>query len=263
MRETPHCRVRPGSRRSTRSWNAGRVRCMLAHTVMRRADRLFLLIQALRGRRVVTARRLSELLAVSERTVYRDVQDLQLSGVPIEGEAGVGYVLRRGADIPPLMFTREELEALVVGARLVEAWTSARLLRGARQALTKIEAVLPEELKRRAERSRIFAPPVARHAAIAGRLDELHAAVESREVVELGYTREDGQLSRRNVRPLCLAFWGGVWTLGAWCEWREDFRNFRLDRITEFRRIRRPFEETERISLTAFLRAMGADPEPF
>ncbi len=227
---------------------------------MRRADRLFLLIQALRGRRVVTARRLAELLEVSERTVYRDVQDLQRSGVPIEGEAGVGYALRRGSDIPPLMFTREELEALTVGARMVEAWTGQHLARAARHALTKIEAVLPDELKRRTETSRVFAPPLARHAAVAGRLDELHAAIERKRVVELDYRREDGAASQRPVRPLCLAYWGAVWTLGAWCETRRDFRNFRLDRIEGFRTLERGFEETPQISLDAYLRAVGADP---
>ena len=227
---------------------------------MRRADRLFLLIQALRGRRAVTARHLAELLEVSERTVYRDVRDLELAGVPIEGEAGVGYVLRRGADIPPLMFTREELEALVVGARMVEAWTGRRISRAAQQALTKIEAVLPEELKRRAERSRVFAPRVHRHIAVAGHLDALHEAIESRQVVELDYRREDGQASQRAVRPLCLAFWGGVWTLGGWCELRTDFRNFRLDRITAFRALGRTFEETAEIGLEAYLRAVESDP---
>jgi predicted DNA-binding transcriptional regulator YafY len=228
---------------------------------MRRADRLFLLIQALRGRRVVTARRLSDLLEVSERTVYRDVRDLQLSGVPIEGEAGVGYALRRGSDIPPLMFTRDELEALVTGARFVESWTGRSISRAARQALTKIEAVLPEELKRRADRSRIFAPPVGKHAAIASRLDALHGAINERQVVELDYRREDAAVSSRAVRPLCLAFWGPAWTLGGWCEMRRDFRNFRLDRIQDFRVLERTFEETSEISLAAYLRQMGADPE--
>jgi len=227
---------------------------------MRRADRLFLLIQALRGRRVVTAGRLAELLEVSERTVYRDVRDLQLSGVPIEGEAGVGYALRRGSDIPPLMFTREELEALVTGARFVESWTARSLSRAARQALTKIEAVLPDELKQRTERSRIFAPPVGKHAAIAGRLDSLHAAINGLQVVELDYQREDGAVSSRPVRPLCLAFWGPAWTLGGWCEMRRDFRNFRLDRIQDFRVLDRKFEETKEISLAAFLRHVGGDP---
>lgn len=228
---------------------------------MRRADRLFLLIQALRGRRVVTARRLAEVLAVSERTVYRDVRDLQLSGIPIEGEAGVGYALRRGADIPPLMFTREELEALVVGARMVEGWTSVGLARSARHALTKIEAVLPEELRQRSERSRIYAPGLAQASIVSERLDVLRMAIESHQVVEMAYRREDGQASRRQVWPICLAFWAPAWTLGAWCELRQDFRNFRLDRIASLACLDRHFEETRDISLAAYLRAVGADPE--
>ena len=126
---------------------------------MRRADRLFLLIHALRGRRsAITAQRLAETLGVSLRTVYRDVADLQRSGVPIEGEAGVGYLLRKGSDIPPLMFTADELEALVVGTRFVRAFGGVRLGREAAAALLKIEAVLPPELRERSERTRIFAP---------------------------------------------------------------------------------------------------------
>lgn len=125
---------------------------------MRRADRLFLLIQALRGRRTRTARSLAEDLGVSPRTIYRDVVDLQASGVPIEGEAGVGYVLRQGADIPPLMFDREELEALAIGVRFVSAFASDRLSAAARRALIKIEAVVPGEIRRLGERSRVFAP---------------------------------------------------------------------------------------------------------
>ncbi len=114
---------------------------------MRRADRLFQIVQHLRLRRTrTTARELARKLAVSERTIYRDIQDLGRSGVPIEGEAGVGYILR-GFDVPPLMFTREEIEALVVGARMVEAWTTEQLSAAARHALQKIEAALPERLK--------------------------------------------------------------------------------------------------------------------
>jgi predicted DNA-binding transcriptional regulator YafY len=226
---------------------------------MRRADRLFLLIQALRGRRVVTARRLADILQVSERTVYRDVRDLQLSGVPIEGEAGIGYALRRGSDIPPLMFTRDELEALVVGARMVEAWTGPRIAGAARQALIKIEAVLPDSLRERADRSRVFAP--ARHAyrAVAPRMDAMHEAIEAHRAVELDYRREDGAASQRTVLPLCLVYWGTTWTLGGWCELRRDFRNFRLDRIDSLRVLERRFEETPQISFEAFMAAMGAE----
>lgn len=190
---------------------------------------------------------------MSERTVYRDVRDLQLSGVPIEGEAGVGYALRRGSDIPPLMFTRDELEALVIGARMVQAWTGPHMAISARQALTKIAAILPEELKRRSRTSRVFAPPVEGHAAVAGRLDDLYEALKSHRVVQIDYRREDGQASERAVRPLCLAYWGPVWTLGAWCEARNDFRNFRLDCIEGFRMLDRTFAETPEISLAAFL----------
>lgn len=228
---------------------------------MRRADRLFLLIQALRGRRVVTARRLAELLEISERTVYRDVRDLQLAGVPIEGEAGVGYCLRRGADIPPLMFTRDELEALVIGARMVEAWTGRSISRAARQALTKIEGVLPEELKQREGRSRVFALAPERHAPVGERLDALHVAIETRQVVQLDYRDAEGAASLRCVRPLCLAFWAPAWTLGAWCELRQDFRSFRLDRILQFEVLPRAFEETPAIGLAAYLRAVGAERE--
>src|SRR3546814_10485100 len=113
---------------------------------MRRADRLFLIIHALRGRRTaLQARSLAQTLGVSLRTVYRYVADPQLSGVPIEGEAGVGYVLRKGSDIPPLMFTANELEALVVGSRFVRAFAGTRLAESAQSALLKIEAVLPPE----------------------------------------------------------------------------------------------------------------------
>src|SRR3569623_1835526 len=142
---------------------------------MRRADRLFLIIHALHGRHTaLQARSLAETLGVSLRTVYRDVADLQLSGVPIEGEAGVGYVLRKGADIPPLMFNSDELEALVVGTRFVRAFGGDRLTRNAAAALLKIEAVLPPELRARTERSRIFAPQVSERIESSGVIDRLH-----------------------------------------------------------------------------------------
>ncbi len=222
---------------------------------MRRADRLFLLVQHLRGRRAVTAQRLADELRVSTRTVYRDVQDLQLSGVPIEGEAGVGYVLRRGADIPPLMFTRDELEALVVGARFVDAFASSALADAARHALTKIEAVLPEELKRRQERSRVLAPSTARFARDRALMGELHAAIAAHRVVKLDYAREDGEASAREIEPLCLAFWGHAWTLGAWCRLRHDFRNFRVDRIAALATSDERFVETKERGLQAYLDA--------
>ncbi len=228
---------------------------------MRRADRLFLIIHALRGRRTaLPARLLAETLGVSQRTIYRDVADLQLSGVPIEGEAGVGYMLRKGADIPPLMFNAEELEALVVGTRFVKAFAGKRLHGGAQAALLKIEAVLPPELKQRAMRSPIFAPADWNEAK-SGQIDRLHAAIAASQVLRLDYCDESGKTSAREVEPLCLAFWGGVWTLGAWCRLRVDFRTFRPDRINSFEPTGEVFIEASERGLAAYVRAMGGDAE--
>jgi predicted DNA-binding transcriptional regulator YafY len=229
---------------------------------MRRADRLFLIIHALRGRRTaLPARGLAETLGVSLRTVYRDVADLQVSGVPIEGEAGVGYVLRKGADIPPLMFNADELEALVVGSRFVRAFGGVRLGRSASAALLKINAVLPPELRERGRRTRIFAPELSGRIEASGLIDRLHEAVEARRVLRLDYRDKDEMVSQREVEPLCLAFWGGSWTLGAWCRLRCDFRSFRPDRIAAFEATGETFEDHPARGLDAYLRAMGARTE--
>jgi predicted DNA-binding transcriptional regulator YafY len=227
---------------------------------MRRADRLFLIIHALRGRRTaLPARNLAETLCVSLRTVYRDVADLQLSGVPIEGEAGVGYVLRKGSDIPPLMFTADELESLVVGTRFVRAFAGDRLAAGAQAALLKIEAVLPPELRERAARTRIYAPVWRDQgkADFAARIDLLHSAIEARQVLRMEYGDEAGNASTREIEPLCLAFWGGKWTLGAWCRLREGFRNFRPDRIVLCNVSGERFEDKPGRNLEAYLQSVG------
>ena len=200
---------------------------------MRRADRLFRLVQILRGGRLTTAARLSETLEVSVRTVYRDIADLQASGVPIEGEAGVGYVMRAGFDLPPLMFTTEEVVALVVGARMATAWGGTRMAGAARDALSKIEAVLPDSEASRAAARRLYAPGHALGLRERDLIDRLDAAADARTVVEIGYRTAEGAESTRHLRPLALWFWGQVWTLVAWCELRRDFRMFRLDRIGE------------------------------
>src|SRR2546429_1938300 len=125
---------------------------------MRRADRLFRIVRILRGGRLQTARMLAQKLEVSERTIYRDIGDLQASGMPIEGEAGVGYTLRRDLDLPPLMFTRDELTALVLGARLVRAWGGAASPVAAHPALQPIQAVLPADLRERLDSLLMYAP---------------------------------------------------------------------------------------------------------
>jgi predicted DNA-binding transcriptional regulator YafY len=198
---------------------------------VRRADRLFQIVQHLRLRRTrTTARELARKLMVSERTIYRDVRDLGRSGVPIEGEAGVGYILR-GFDVPPLMFTREEIEALVVGARMVEAWTTQQLSAAARQALQKIEAALPDRLKAEIERPQIYAVDLRSQPGAPASFDAIREAIAESRRLEFDYRKGDGRVSRRGVQPLGLHFWGTVWTLAAWCELRNDFRSFRLDRM--------------------------------
>jgi predicted DNA-binding transcriptional regulator YafY len=156
------------------------------------------------------------------------------SGVPIEGEAGVGYVLHSGFDLPPLMFKEQELEALVLGARIIESWADSELADAASDAIAKIEAVIPESLRGFMARTDLLAPPSHRMEPLSFDLAELRRAVRSLSKVSFSYTDIIRQKSHRTVRPLSLAYFGPVWLLAAWCELRQDFRTFRLDRITEF-----------------------------
>ena len=208
---------------------------------MRRADRLFRIVQFLRLGRLLTAQQLAAKLQVSQRTIYRDVQDLQLSGMPIEGEAGVGYTLRRDLDLPPLMFTQSELTALVLGARLVRALGGAENVIGANQALQRIEAVLPDGLRDELDAILLYAPGYGMPQYLRERLDVLHAACMTRHAISFDYSREDGERSSRSVRPLALSFWSGVWTLASWCELRDTFRTFRIDRMEEVKVLERIF----------------------
>lgn len=200
---------------------------------MRRADRLFQIIQHLRGGRLVRAAQLAEWLEVSERTIYRDIADLQTSGVPIDGAAGLGYILRAGYDLPPLMFNRSEIVSLIAGARLIRAWGGLEMAKAAEEALLKIEAVLPDTLKSDARGVEVHALAFEMTDEVRQRIDELEAASKNRHALEIAYTDGEGAASTRVVRPLGLWFWGKTWTLIGWCELREDFRMFRLDRIVK------------------------------
>ncbi|MCQ4249021.1 YafY family transcriptional regulator [Pseudomonas stutzeri] len=207
---------------------------------MRRADRLFQIVQFLRSRRLTTAQWLAERLQVSVRTIYRDIQDLSLSGVPLEGEAGVGYVLRQPMDLPPLMFEREEIEALVVGARMVNAWADPDLQRAAESALAKIHSVLPTTLRDELNGNRLFAPEVNTYPV--HWLGQLRQAIRQRRKLQLGYRDESGQATLRRIWPLGLFFWGQTWTLCSWCELRNDFRNFRIDRVDSLAELDETFQ---------------------
>ena len=230
---------------------------------MRRADRLFQLVQLIRGRRLSTAAYLAERLSVTSRTIYRDVADLQHQGVPIEGEAGVGYRLGAGFDLPPLMFTQEEAKALVVAVRVAQIGLDAGLAADAELALSKILSVLPTAARAAAESQAVYAPlnvMTGLDAATSQRLQSLREAVQAQCKVHITYQDPKGMTSKRTVRPLGCFYWGKVWTLAAWCEERIDFRNFRVDRIQSSKVLDAGFKQEAVKTLANFLRKVGAPP---
>ncbi|BDE04967.1 hypothetical protein WPS_02430 [Vulcanimicrobium alpinum] len=172
---------------------------------MRGADRLFTIVQLLRGGRNVTARRLAERLEVSERTIYRDVDELTLCGVPIEGEPGRGYRLPATFEIPPLMFERHEIEALVVGVRFVEAWCGPGLAASARSALARIRGAVPADLLAPLDDARIYAPRFARGTA-PSHFEIAREAIDARRRLAIAYATDDGTATARTIRPLGLYF---------------------------------------------------------
>lgn len=212
---------------------------------MRPADRLFQIILLLRHGRIVTAAALAAALEVSERTIYRDIADLVKSGAPIDGEAGVGYRLRRGYQVPPLMFTGDELEALAIGANLARAWGDSGLGRAAASALARIQAVLPQTLDQRLESSarRFLAPDFLQPTERREPMAILRSGMENGRKVRVAYRRGDGEASQRTLWPLGLVFWGHCWTLGAWCELRDGFRTFRVDRIVDAEMLGEEFDD--------------------
>ena len=168
---------------------------------MRRADRLFDIIQSLRQRSLTRARDLAEELEVSERTIYRDIADLIASGVPIEGEAGVGYVMKAGFDLPPLMFDEAEIEALVLGARIVETSVDSELARAARRAIGKVESVIPEALRDYMSKTALIAPRDRFMEPIRFEIGDLRRALREQQKVHFAYTDGAGDISERTVRP--------------------------------------------------------------
>jgi predicted DNA-binding transcriptional regulator YafY len=198
-----------------------------------RSERLLALIQALRRhRRPVTAQQLAGELSVSVRTIYRDIETLVAQGASIAGEAGVGFVMRPGFLLPPLMFREEEIEALVLGSRWVAQQPDPALSRSAADAVAKIMAVLPDRLRQRVENAGLFAVP--RAAAARDRIDAslLRAAIREERKLRIGYLSDEGKETVRTIWPIAIAFFERVRVVVAWCELRRAFRHFRTDRIT-------------------------------
>lgn len=226
---------------------------------MRRADRLFEIIQILRRRGLTRARDLAETLEVSERTVYRDIADLMASGVPIDGAAGVGYILR-DYDLPPLMFNEHEIEALVLGARIIKSWSDPELAAAAGDAIAKIETVIPDRLRRHMAETALLAP--ADHFAEPVIIDagELRHAVRHRRKVHFGYKDAQETATERTAWPLAVAFFGPVWIMAAWCEWRQGFRSFRLDRMSNLSVLDETFDPEPDRTIEKFLGAGWVKP---
>lgn len=202
---------------------------------MSRTQRLFDLIQILRCHRYpISGKQLAHELNVSLRTVYRDIATLQAQGASIEGEPGMGYVLRPGFMLPPLMFSEEEIEALVLGARWVERRTDKKLRRAATNVLAKISAVLPKDLQQQLEYSGLLIGPVK---ITIENDDEIEAlirlAIRKEYKLKMTYVDVKGDESQRIIWPLALGFFEEVRVIVAWCELRSDFRHFRTDRIVK------------------------------
>ncbi|WP_323001491.1 YafY family protein [Denitromonas sp.] len=225
---------------------------------MRRADRLFRIVTLLGGARVMTARQLAELLEVSERTIYRDVADLIGSGTPIDGEAGVGYRLRRDYRLPPLHFSEDELSALAVGLRMVGGWADPALARAAELALARIDAVMPAA-RRSLRDAPVIVPDFHVSDAMVAPLATLREAMGGACKLRVDYVRADGEASQRVLWPLGLIFWGSSWTLGAWCELRENFRTFRLDRIGRIEILPERFDPSRGRRLQDYIDAVRCD----
>ena len=228
---------------------------------MRRAERLFQLVQLIRGRRLSTAQFLAERMEISVRTVYRDVADLMAQGVPIEGEAGVGYRMRPGFDLPPLMFDHAEAQAMVAAVRIAKPRLDTALALQLDTALSKIMAVLPTAARAAADSVTMYAPPnapITLGGLVRDRLEVLRVATETRHKLCVHYLDLKNERSERTLRPLGCFYWGEVWTLGAWCESRQNFRSFRVDRLQQVSVLNERFRDEPGKTLPDLLRSVKA-----
>ncbi len=202
---------------------------------MRRTDRLFDIIQILRDGKLHRAQDIADRLEVSVRTIYRDMDTLVASGVPVEGERGVGYMVRDQITLPPLNLTPAELEALNLGMAIVAEAADPELKSAAETLADKIDAVLPTQVVAEADAWKFAVYPFADAARGLAFMAPIRTAIKSRQKLHLTYRRIDGALTERTIRPLHMEYWGRVWTLTAWCDLRDAFRVFRIDLIEAVR----------------------------
>ena len=202
---------------------------------MRRADRLLQIIQILRRQNgPIAAARMAEELEVSLRTLYRDMASLESTGVPIRGEAGVGYILEDGYDMPPLMFTASELEAVMLGARLLDGRVDEALSRAAKDAVAKIATSIPDKLRDALIDAPLFAPIFVAREPLEIDMADIRRALRTESQVEIEYLDLKGSRSKRTIWPILMSFFEQTTVIAAWCTLRNDFRTFRIDRIERF-----------------------------
>lgn len=231
---------------------------------MSKSQRLFELVTMLRGRRTaVTARTLADVLEVSERTIYRDIDALVAVGVAVEGEAGVGYRLRPGSHLPPLMFGKDEVVALVLGLSMVRAATDPELSAAAEVAERRIRAVLPDELKRALELLPYRVPITKHFQALSSMHAVLRKAATEYFKLKISYADQDGVETERVIWPLAIVSWGHCWTVLAWCELRRAYRNFRLDRLVAVETLEVQFEVGPTLSYAHYCETQMSDDEKY
>lgn len=228
---------------------------------MRRTDRLYDLIQILRDGRLHRGKDLAERLGVSLRTLYRDMDAIIASGIPVEGERGLGYMMTAPITLPPLNLTLDELEALHLGLSVVSKAADEDLQRAAETLSRKVDAALPEDRSAPASGWGFAVYPFAEAARGFVHMAPLRAAIRARRKIELTYANPGDAPTKRRVRPLQMEYWGRVWTVTAWCELREDFRVFRVDRIQTLDIGFDTFEEETGKTLADYLDRVASETE--
>ena len=222
---------------------------------MRKAERLNEIVHHLRRmHQAVTADTLAALFEVSPRTIYRDIQDLMDSGIPITGEAGVGYVIDKQYHLPPIMFDADEIEAIALGIGMVSNWTDAAFARKAKSAYEKIQATLTAPMIHELTQISTFSAPSRYKIPWKVNFTEVRECIRRKQFVTFSYLDLSDQLTERTIRPLALISFSPIWLLAGWCEMRQNFRNFRLDRISDFSASPQRFRDEKGKALSDYLK---------
>ncbi|HEY4200524.1 MAG TPA: YafY family protein [Devosiaceae bacterium] len=228
---------------------------------MSRAERLLDLLQVLRRHRApVTGPALAAEIGVSIRTLYRDIATLQAQGADIRGEPGLGYVLLAGFMLPPLMFSADEIEALMLGSRWVAVRGDHRLGAAAHNAVAKIRAVLPDELRESVDAATLVVPMMSRSEPTVVDVSVIRLAIRNERKLTIDYRDNDGASTSRTIWPLLIGFFDKVLVVAAWCELRQDYRSFRVDRIASLGQHDERYPRRRQAMVKEWRQAKGAPP---